>query len=272
MIRGIREITKRRFDAFCYVREPIPAIMFKEVAWFEAFNGKLFGVVVMDRTDGDFGYMILGRDKKRVFRGIKCSVEFRTTKERAIRRMEAALLVYQNDGQDIYPQGDEKAMPNEILMPQVQEEKLHPYFKVLTQVKGHSAARDMIREIAYSYIDVDGNYIKDFQTTGFDGRLWELYLYMYLHVSRFNINRGFQAPDYVLSYYGEECCVEAVTVNANPAFDEPSPKPCFLAVIICLSNLAVLYFQNCRRNIGRSLMFKENLLYWQYKTSTCLPQ
>lgn len=82
----------------------------------------------------------------------------------------------------------------------------------------------MIQEVAYSYVDVDGNYIKDFQSTGFDARLWELYLYIYFYNSGFTINSDFHAPDYLLDYFGYECGVEAVTVNSSKDFDEPPPS------------------------------------------------
>lgn len=39
-----------------------------EVAWFAAFNRKILGTVTFDRTDSDFGYVILGRDSRKMFR------------------------------------------------------------------------------------------------------------------------------------------------------------------------------------------------------------
>lgn len=219
----IKQITKRRFDAYCYIRSPHLRIFSDEVAWFEAYDKKLIGVVTLDYTDNDYGFVVLGRDKRKVFRGIDVSLEFFATKLQAERALMSAFEKYENDGLSIYPQLDEKKLPNEILIPQVKDEKLHPYFKLLITAPRFEAAKNLINEIAYSFVDVDGNYIKDFQTTGFDGRIWELYLYMYLHTAGFSINNSFVMPDYNISYFGKKFCIEAVTVNPSNSFDEELP-------------------------------------------------
>ena len=38
----------------------------------------------------------------------------------------------------------------------------------------------MLADIAATFNDKDGNFVKDFQTAGFDARIWELYLHAYL--------------------------------------------------------------------------------------------
>ncbi len=220
----IRELSKRQFDAYCYVRAPLLRYLAIEVAWFDAFDKKLMATVTQDLTDRDFGYVILGRDTQKVFRTIEVCSKFYSSQIKASLALKKALAKYENDGRTIYEQGDEKTLPNEILIPQVANEKLHPYFKTLLYQAGHESARNLIKEIAYSYIDVDGNYIKDFQTTGFDARLWELYLHVYLHNAGFKVDTTFQAPDYSISYFGEKLSIEAVTVNASKTFDEPPPK------------------------------------------------
>ncbi|WP_276500681.1 hypothetical protein [Terrimonas pollutisoli] len=220
----IREITKRQFDAYCYVRAPLLRYMATEIAWFEAFDKKLMATVTRDHSDEDYGFVILGRDKQKVFRAIDFCRKFYTTPEEAISYLKIALIPYENDGKEIYEQGDEKALPNEILIPQVPAEKLHAYFKIMIEQQGYEAARNLIKEIVYSYVDVDGNYIKDFQTTGFDARLWELYLHVYLHTAGFKIDNSYQAPDYFISYFGDQLAIEAVTVNRSSTFDEPAPK------------------------------------------------
>jgi hypothetical protein len=55
----------------------------------------------------------------------------------------------------------------------------------------------MIKELAHAFIDGDGNYIRDFQTTRFNSRLWELYLFAFLCELRFPIFEDFKGP---------ECC------------------------------------------------------------------
>ena len=67
----IREITRRQFDAYCYVRSPFLRTFSDKVAWYEAFDRKVLGVLVVDFIDGNFGYLILGRDKRNIFRPIR---------------------------------------------------------------------------------------------------------------------------------------------------------------------------------------------------------
>ena len=222
----IREITKRQFDAFCYTRQALISRVAKELAWFDAFNRKLIATVVLDYCDRDYGYIILGRDTNRVFRCIYVSPEFHSTPEMAIKDLYHKLEDYRDDGCDIYPQGDEQPHPNEIFSPRVPDEKLHPYFKVLAYEPREEAARNLIGEMAYSFIDLDGNYIKDFQTSGFDARLWELYLYVYLYNASFRLHDLHVAPDFEIEKFGETLLIEAVTVNpsqSNSPRKDPSP-------------------------------------------------
>lgn len=217
----IRAITKRQFDAYCYSRAPFIRYGWKEELWYEAFNKKLLGAVVFNLTDQDYGYVILGRDKRKVFRAIDLSPVFYPTSQEASDKLLEALRPYEKDGKQLYEQGDEKKLPNELLIPCVPVGELHPYFNLLISKEHYEAARNLLKEIVYSYIDVDGNYIKSFQTSGFDARLWELYLYVYLHNAGFHIKRDYPAPDYCLSYFDQELSIEACTVNPSPGFDEP---------------------------------------------------
>ena len=191
----MRKITKRQFDAFCYSREPLIRIIANEVAWYEAFDRKILATIVFDKTDNDFGFVVLARDTQRMFRCIDMSTSFQSADE-AQESLRVCLDKYKNDGKELYPQGDEKEAPNEILEPCVKYEDLHPYFKLLIQEPRFEAARNLIKEIVYTFVDTDGHYIREFQTGGFDARLWELYLYVYLHNAGFSINRDYSSPDY----------------------------------------------------------------------------
>jgi hypothetical protein len=218
---AVHEISRARFDALCYVRDPSLMFLFNmaELAWFEAFDKKILAIVVKDYEDSHT-YLILGRDRRRLFRCIDTSLVMFETLDEARASLMKELEVYSNDGNEIYPQGDEKELPNEIFVHQAKEPSLNNYFKILADNMAYEPARGLVKEAAYAFNDVDGNYIKDFQTTGFDSRLWELYLYLYFVNSGFSINREFKAPDFLVSYLQSEVAVEAVTVNSNPDFDE----------------------------------------------------
>ncbi len=60
----------------------------------------------------------------------------------------------------------------------VSEDKLNRKFKLLTESSLFDPAKNIIENICILLNDQDGNFIKDFQSTGFDARLWEIYLYI----------------------------------------------------------------------------------------------
>jgi len=262
----MRRITQTQFDAYCYARQPLVRAMSKEVAWFEAGDRKLLAAIILDQIDSDYGHILLGRDSRRMFRCISVSSEFFKTVEEAEKFLESEIKAYVDDANELYPQGDEKHAPNEILEPVVEEDKLHPYFKVLINEPRFEAARNLIKEVVYSYVDPDGHYIKEFQTQGFDARIWELFLYVYLYDAGFEFIHGHAAPDYHISFYGNECCIEAVTVNAGqnperPDAEQPETREEILALT---DNYLPIKF-------GSSLYSKLKKRYWEKEHVTGKP-
>jgi len=254
----MHNITKKQFDAFCYVRQPMIRHMSKEIEWYSNDDRTALATLILDRIDKDYGTIILGRDSRNIFRCIDISSEFFPDVESARNDLKKLLNQYENDGKSNYPQGDEKTPPNDILIPVVSENQLHPYFKALINMPHYDAARNIIKEIANSFVDVDGNYIKEFQTHGFDARLWELYLYVYLYNEGFEFIREHTAPDFHISFYGEETLIEAVTVNPseNPARpDEPMPDNSEETSRLIMDYMPIKF--------GSSLYSKLQKKYWE---------
>ena len=80
------------------------------------------------------------------------------------------------------------------------------------------------------FVDIDGNFIEQFQTTGFDSRIWELYLFSYFIEDFFLMDRRYDRPDFILSKYGKKIAVEAVTVgrkNNPPKYINLDPDKFF---------------------------------------------
>jgi hypothetical protein len=69
--------------------------------------------------------------------------------------------------------------------------------------------------------------VKDFQTTGFDSRTWELYLFAAFKSLDFGLDRSDAVPDFRLTNGEAKVFVEAVTANAtgNVEFDITKPPP-----------------------------------------------
>ncbi len=69
------------------------------------------------------------------------------------------------------------------------------------------------------FVDVDGNFVEQFQSTGFDSRVWELYLNSYFKEEELFVNRENNTPDFIVEKYGVKIAIEAVIVgrkNDNP--------------------------------------------------------
>jgi len=59
----------------------------------------------------------------------------------------------------------------DLFAPVVPEGRWHLSFKILTETRGHSSTREIIGEMMPQLEDADGNFVEQFQSTGFDARL-----------------------------------------------------------------------------------------------------
>jgi hypothetical protein len=96
---------------------------------------------------------------------------------------------------------------------------LHPQFVALRDQDGFAPARIELQKLQATFDDVDGNFVEQFQTTGFDSRTFELYLYQLFREVDLTIDRTHTSPDFLVSREDLTVAVEAVT--ANPAQAEP---------------------------------------------------
>jgi hypothetical protein len=113
-----------------------------------------------------------------------------------------------------------------LFEPLVELDKFHPNLsKILPQPEGdwHGPTRIALQESFDKLPKPDRNFIKDFQTTGFDGRVWELYLNEMFRAVGLSVEQPYDRPDFLLSNArGEAVWVEAVTANASQVFEEKS--------------------------------------------------
>ena len=190
---------------------------------------RLLGVVIMDLTDRDYNFVILARDR----RGRFCCVDVGQTY--FTRRMAEVALIKRmpevHAKEDAaFEQGDETEKRLDFFTPQLPNDRLHPNFLTLADGPADSAAREIITEMANVFDEPDGNFVKDFQTTGFNSRLWELYLFAALVEEGFKLDRSHAQPDFIASTGpgGQTIAIEATTVNPTIGDDgkpvEP-PKP-----------------------------------------------
>jgi hypothetical protein len=74
----------------------------------------------------------------------------------------------------------------------------------------------VLRELFAEFPDPDGNFVEQIQTSGFDARIFEVYLFALFREANFFIDRTQQRPDFILL---KDCCqvaLEAVTANPSP--------------------------------------------------------
>jgi hypothetical protein len=220
----MQPLGRARFEALCYSRSPFANWISEEREWYSDAEERVLGMVLLDRCDQDWLWIMMGRDKTGLFRAIDLNCSLSSVEE-AREQLRVRLDACSATGKNVFEQGDEpeKKKTLSLFVPQGPDEQLNPIFRYIAVGEHHSAARGIMEEIAHAFVDVDGNYTKDFQTTGFNARLWEFYLFAFFYEQRFSIRREFVSPDFCLEKDGFPVGVEAVTVN--PSAGETPPKP-----------------------------------------------
>lgn len=101
----------------------------------------------------------------------------------------------------------------DLLTPIYDEDRLHPSFKRLLSARTLRPGRLQIEECAKHYDDQDGNFVEQFQTTGFDARTFELYVNELLRSEGFLHTEKLAYPDFHVSKSGVEVAIECTTAN-----------------------------------------------------------
>jgi len=182
----------------------------EEVAYFEHGEGSILGMILMDRQDRDFAGLVFAPDRRKRYRSADMtSFGPRRQAELALRQaMEAAY----HAPAEAHHQGDETGDPIDFFALKRPEKALNPYFVTLADQPGYVPARRIIEPMMRWYDDADGNFIEQFQTTGFDQRIWELYLFAAFVEMGYLLDRRDPIPDYMLQGPFGDIAVEAVTV------------------------------------------------------------
>lgn len=188
------------------------------IAWFSTEGRTVIGIIHLDLIDKDFSSVVLGKDEVGAYRAIDCEISFED-KDKAISWLHNAMQWHCKDDSNIFPQGD-TSKTIDLFSPVVPIAKQHPYFVRLSNAPTLFPAREMLKSIMPHFKDVDGNFIQQFQSTGFDARLWEIYLHAYFTEEKLFIDRSSGAIDFIVQKYGKTVAVEASTVGRkddNPA-------------------------------------------------------
>lgn len=219
----MRKISKNQFDLYMFfTREWWVELINEEIAWYMNEAKTLWAVICLDRIDNNYNVIFCARDNNRHIRCIDLETDIESFKlAHEYVYSHARLLESQ-----IKPLNNPKnKIPADLFIPISKKSKLNPYFQIISQSPAHSAARNVINEILPYFFDVDGNFVQQFQTTGFDARLWELYLFCYFTEEQLEISRKYFAPDFLLAQGEMEVSVEAVIVSNKNSYDIHRPFP-----------------------------------------------
>jgi len=218
----IRRISRNRFDIIAgYARHPNVTRLAKEIGWFEVDSPHLVGAVIVD-TDGEFSGIVFAPDLSERFRWVD-QTRFLPTRAQAESKLEEHLASATRDYERLRVQGDEPA-PMDFFTPIAPTGRLHETFSVLAANASYSAARQVVELMMRWCHDQDGNFVEQFQTTGFDARIWELYLFATLIEAGYVVDQPNPAPDFKAIGLDGSFLVEATTIN--PSQDgTATPRP-----------------------------------------------
>lgn len=109
-------------------------------------------------------------------------------------------------------------MSMNLFKPVVDMDKMHPYVRKMIE-DPDPYAQEVILGWADNFIDRDGKFVQEFQTT-FNSSFWELYLFACLKELGCDIDFSQSVPDFVAKKSIIQFCIEA-RISNNP-IDQPS--------------------------------------------------
>lgn len=255
----MQPISRLRFDALAgYSRDPRAVLLAEEIGWFAEADERVLGILVRDRIDNDFGGLVLAPDRKGRYRWVH-GTEFCPTPRRAQVLLSDALRHIAQQRSEDYHQGDEAGRPLNFFTPMVPDDRLHPSFRRLALDEHYSPAKEIMQAMMRYYEDPDRNFVEQFQTTGFDARLWELYLFAAFVELGHSIARIHAVPDFTCEGLGGKFCVEAVTVN--PTLKDGNPIP--VEMPRTLEEIDAFLHHYMPIKFGSSLTSKLGKRYWE---------
>lgn len=195
---------------------PRAIFMGEEIEWYASAGERMLGFVLRDRTNRDFTGMVLAPDERHRYRWIDATDEWFDTPAQARRALAEKLREIEPRLEQARLQGDfKKKRAIDFFGGRVKAEKLHPHFVALREAEGYSPARGIIEPMMRWHEDVDGNFVEQFQTTGFDARIFELYLFATFVEAGCAIAKESPIPDFSCTSLFGSFAVEATTVNPS---------------------------------------------------------
>lgn len=243
--RGKREYIMKRINSnkakilLLFTRDPRVKICNKELEYYASDDDTLLGFVSQDNIDKTFHSFLFDRDTQNKYCLVDMELDSDTIKEARL-ELEEMMKSYVRDSASL----QRKEPANDFFLPKVSSKQQNPYFKMLNDKDGFlCAAKKVIEEISYHFVDRDGNFVDQLQSkNGLDARIWELYLWCYLREEDFNFNYDNDAPDFMIEKWGQEVAIEAVHVSRKQEPEESAQTISFEEIKKKLENDIPLLF------------------------------
>ena len=94
---------------------------------------------------------------------------------------------------------------------------LHPSFQFLKTSPRNKSTRRLMNDAFAGFVEKDGNFVEQFQTTGFNTRTFELYVSELLHSGGFVFEGKEPQPDFCVVKNGVRLAIECTTANPTDA-------------------------------------------------------
>lgn len=156
-----------------------------------------------------------------------------------------------------------------LFEPIVAANRLHPSFKKVSTFPGNEPAREMANEIFQDYEDNDGSFLEQFQTAGFDSRVFELYLYAYFSRSGYELSKKYSRPDFIVNKNNLSVAIEATTVNPTQGKLQDKDKETFH--IPSFEEIQKKHLDELPIKFGSPLFSKLRKKYWELDHCKGLP-
>ena len=157
----------------------------------------------------------------------------------------------------------------DLFKPIVPVNALHPAFEALHTSEPHAGARHLMNRIALQMGDVDGNFVREFQTQ-FHARLFELACFAYLETQGLTVERSHSRPDFLVSRDSVPvAAIEAVTANS------PAGQRTDISIMELANQPFEEIINKCNEEfsirIGSALSSKLKKKYWDLPHCVGLP-
>lgn len=100
---AIKSISRKRFDNYGPQRQGLAEILTVEKAWFSDERADVLGTVLFDRTDKDYGWVMLARDPEGSFRAIDTGTSLESLEE-ASKQLITRMAFASASGQKVFEQ------------------------------------------------------------------------------------------------------------------------------------------------------------------------